>query len=140
MGGPGEIETKEVPLMSPEQQKILSQLLGGTMNAMQGMNLGQGYGGPVASSWQPQPFMGPKDPSGGRIRQTGGLPGGGMAGPGMRGKMKGMRPGAGGIRNRPGGVQSESSLMANLLAGPMPNTMTQGMTGNFPRRPGGMGR
>lgn len=148
--GSGDIETKEVPLMSPEQQKMLSQLLSGTMSAMKGFPLGQAYGGPVESSWQPQPFMAPNTMRRGPIgpgqmpgqmpgQGPGNLSGGNFGRPNIQpaAKGKGMGPGAGGIQNRPGGVQGNANLMANLLAGPMPNTMTQGMTGNFPKRPGG---
>lgn len=142
MGGPGEIETKEVPLMSPEQQKILSQLLQGTMSAMEGFPLGQAYGGAVESSWQPQPFMGqnasqntmrrgPAGPGGMPVSLPGGNMGRRTIQPASKGK--GMGPGAGGIRNRPEGAQSNANLMADLLSGPMPNIMTEGMTGNIPK-------
>lgn len=143
MGGPGELETQQIPLMSPAQQQMLSQLLAGTMQGMQGFPLGQAYGGPTESSWQPMPFMGDeyKAIQAKKTRQ-GAEEVGSMFGGNMPGKVAGIkrrqattsRPPIGGGQEMPGaGVQDNASLMANLLAGPMPNTMTQGMTGNIPK-------
>lgn len=139
MGGTNELETQELPLMNAAQQKMLNQLIAGTMQGIQGFPLGQGYGGPVASSWQTKPFMGDEYKKGQaeRARGTGGTMGG-MFGAG-RGKIPtASRQPMGGAQDMPGaGVQQNANLMARLLGGPMPDTMTQGMTGNIPRfRPG----
>lgn len=125
MGGSTDIETKEVPLMSPQQQQMLNQLLQGSMSAMQGFPLGQAYGGPVASSWQPQPFMGPQNRMGGG--RQGGSRFGGMT-PNMPGKRSMIRR-----EDQGSEVQGNANLMAKLLGGPMADTMTQGMTGNIPK-------
>lgn len=136
MGGENEIETQQVPLMNAAQQKMLNQLLAGTMQGMQGYPLGQAYGGPVASSWETKPFMGDEYKKGqaGRAGEAMGQVGGmfGMRGrgnriPGM--PSPGQRPGA----MPEAGVQGNANLMAKLLGGPMADTMTQGMTGNIPR-------
>ena len=127
-GGSDELNTQEIPLMSPKQQQVMNQLLSGGMSALRGLQLGQAYGGPVASSWQPRPFVGSPAGGDGGLRSIPDLMGG-LFGSRMR-QGPGRRPGgAAGA-----GIQENANLLANLLAGPTVNPMTQGMTGNMPGR------
>lgn len=140
MAPDSELQTQQVPIMNPSQQKILNQLLAGTMQGMQGFPLGQGYGGPVASSWQTRPFMGDEYKKGqaGRAREVSGTIGR-TFGSGRSKIPTASRPPIVAGQDMPeAGIQENASLMAKLLGGPMADTMTQGMTGNIPRFRGGM--
>jgi len=145
MSGNNEIQTEQLPLMSPQQENMFNKMLEGVFKQMRGFPLGQAYGGPVESSWQSQPFMGPESSGqGGPDMRQGGNPSG-QAAEMIR---KTMMPGKGKPTGREGGGAYESILnsmgpeqgllpqpnsMTQLLTSPFTDPFTQGMTGNYPR-------
>ena len=50
---------QNAPLLTPEQRTMLSFLLGGYQNMMQGTTFGQAYPGATSSGYQPKTFKGP---------------------------------------------------------------------------------
>ena len=159
--GDNEIKTEQLPLMSPQQEEIFNKTLQGMFQMMQGFPLGQAYGGPVESSWSPQPFGSGRNveksgttsmsPGHHRIKPPPGSDPTQSVGPG---RIGGETPRGPGGRGMEGGGAYESilgSMGANEGLVPQPNAMTelltspfvapfrQGMTGNYPKfRPPGM--
>ena len=71
--GQKEPEVTQIPLMNPQQDKLLGQLLSFIPQAMGGVQLGQAYGGPSESSYSPFTIPGGEGmPTGGK---GGGVPG-----------------------------------------------------------------
>lgn len=143
MGGkPKEPTVTQVPTKTSGQSQFLESLLGMMGGYMGGESafgqmptLGERYGG-----GRPAPGA-----------SMGASPGGkGGTTPGQGGSASGTLQGQGGTTPMsveqlhgvaPEGTQQEqASMLTELLAGPIINPLTQGQTGNFPRRPMAGGR
>ena len=157
-GGSKEPQVTEVPLMSPEQNQLLGDLLTFLPQAMGGFQLGEAYGGPSEASYSPFtiPEGGGKGgpPTGGRrdrdvdrgTRRGGGDDDGGRGGGGGQVRARDRsRPALDGILNSepnlPVSVPESQPIspIEQALTQPIISPFTQGMTGNYPRRPGRRG-